>query len=183
MELSCVHSTIDVQGRNRVKPENIIYNQSKPQQGATAAEQTRSPPSNPTVDESIPLQASSHADNSMQQLKTWKGGDRCESSGGGSEHIRGGIVEVDSSRGGGEDKKSEGGGKNNGSIGDIINGGGDFEVEDDTNAPPNVHFDAEINVERDMEDSHINEFFYQTSICSSDGDCEEDVLDVEQPKK
>ncbi|GMN59451.1 hypothetical protein TIFTF001_028537 [Ficus carica] len=38
---------------------------STPQEGTTAAEQTRNPPSNPTVNESIPPQASSHADNSM----------------------------------------------------------------------------------------------------------------------
>ncbi|GMN39695.1 hypothetical protein TIFTF001_008932 [Ficus carica] len=95
----------------------------------------------------------------------------------------GGVVEFDSSRSGGEDEKSEGGGKNNGDIGDIINGGGDFEVEDVTNALPNVCFETEINVERDMEDSHFNKFFYQTLTCSSDEDCEKDVLDVKQPRR
>ncbi|GMN61075.1 hypothetical protein TIFTF001_030171 [Ficus carica] len=225
MELSCVHTTIDegqcnflhgydekVQGRDIEKPEDIIHEQSTPQQGTTAAEQTRSPLSNPTFNEYIPPQANSHAENSMvlreiqalkqtienmrteyesqfvqQQLETWKGGDRGEINGGGSKHSRGvdvrsngggdikaqniiytltvnvtticGVVEVDSSRGGGEVDKSKGRCKNNGGIGDIINGDGDFEVEDVTNAPPDVCFDIEINVERDMKDSHLNEFF------------------------
>ncbi|GMN46146.1 hypothetical protein TIFTF001_015324 [Ficus carica] len=195
-----------VQRRDREKPEDIIHEQSTPQQGTTTAEQTRSPSFNPTVNKSIPPQASSHADNSMvlreiqtlkqtvenmctkhesqfsqleklitensnrvdiltniisrfvqQQLETWKGGNRDENSGGGGEHSRGVDVR--------------------------INGGGDFEVEDVTNAPPDVCFKIEINIERDIEDSYLNEFFYQTLTCSSDEDCEEDVLDVEQPKR
>ncbi|GMN51444.1 hypothetical protein TIFTF001_020602 [Ficus carica] len=73
------------------------------------AEQTRSLLSNPSVDESIPPQDSSHADNSMQQLETWKGGDRGESSGGGGEHSRGVDVR--------------------------INGGGDIETQNVIYAP------------------------------------------------
>ena len=90
----------------------------------------------------------------------------------------GGVVEVDSNRGGGENEKNEGGAKNNRDICDIRNGGGDFKVEDFTNAPPDICFETKINVERDMKDSHINEFFYQTLTCSSDEDCKKDVLDV-----
>ncbi|GMN60742.1 hypothetical protein TIFTF001_029840 [Ficus carica] len=166
-----------VQERDRKKPEDIIHEQFTPQQGTTAAEQTRSPPFNPTINESIPPHATSNADNSMQQLKTCKGGDRGKSSGGGGKHSKGvyvringgsdieaqndsypptvakttigAVVEVESSRDEGEDEKSECGSKNNRGIGDKINGGGDFE------AP----------------------------TCSSDENCEEDVLDVEQPKR
>ncbi|GMN38474.1 hypothetical protein TIFTF001_007710 [Ficus carica] len=177
-----------------------------PQEGATAAEQTRYPPSNPTVNESIPLQASSHANNSMvlreiQALKqtvekmrtkyesrfsqlqklitengnrvdmltnivsrfvqlqseSWKGGDRGESSGGGYEHGRGVDIRIIA--------------------------GGDIETQNDIYAPTYVCFGTEISVERDMEDSHFNEIFYQTLTCSSDEDCEEDILDVGQQKR
>ena len=34
-----------------------------------------------------------------------------------------------------------------------------------------------------MEDSPLNEIFYQTPTCSSDKDCEEDILDVGQQKR
>ncbi|GMN74858.1 hypothetical protein TIFTF001_052470 [Ficus carica] len=93
-----------VQRRDRENPEDIIHEQHTSQEGATAAEQTRYLPSNPTVNESIPPQASSHADNSMV-LQTWKGGDRGESSGGGGENSRGVDVR--------------------------INAGGDIEAQDD----------------------------------------------------
>ncbi|GMN44937.1 hypothetical protein TIFTF001_014119 [Ficus carica] len=195
-----------VQGRDRENTEDIIHEQYTRQEGATAAEQTRYLPSNPTVNESIPPQASSHADNSMvlrelqalkqtvekmstehesrflqlerliiengnrvemltnivsrfvqQQSETWKCGDRGESSGGGGEHSRGVDVRIIA--------------------------GGDFETQDDIYAPTDVCFETEISVERDMEDSPLNEIFYQTSTCLSDKDCEEDILDVGQQKR
>ncbi|GMN47333.1 hypothetical protein TIFTF001_016509 [Ficus carica] len=199
-----------VQGRNRENPEDIIHEQHTSQEGATAAEQTRHLPSTPTVNESIPPQASSHADNSMvlrelqalkqtfqqtiekmstdhesrflqlerlitengnrvdmltnilsrfvqQQSETWKGGDRGESSGGIGENSRGVHVR--------------------------LNAGGDNEAHDDIYAPTDVGFGTEISAERDMEDSPLNEIFYQTPTCSSDKDCEEDILDVGQQKR
>ncbi|GMN48162.1 hypothetical protein TIFTF001_017347 [Ficus carica] len=191
-----------VQGRNRENPEDIILEQHTSQEGATAAEQTRYLPSTPTVNESIPPQA----DNSMvlrelqtlkqtiekistdyefrflqlerlitengnrvdmltnivsrfvqQQSETWKGGDRGESSGGIGENSRGADVR--------------------------LNAGGDIEVHDDIYAPTDVGFGTEISAERDMEDSPLNEIFYQTPTCSSDKDCEEDILDVGQQKR
>ena len=54
-----------VQGRDRENPEDFIPEQRTSQEGATAAEQTRYLQSTPTVNESIPPQASSHADDSM----------------------------------------------------------------------------------------------------------------------
>ncbi|GMN60211.1 hypothetical protein TIFTF001_029303 [Ficus carica] len=93
----------------------------------------------------------------QQQSETWKGGDPGESSGGGCEHSRGVDVRI------------------------IV--GGDFEAQDDIYAPTNVCFGTEISVERDMEDSPLNEIFYQTPTCSSDKDCEEDILDVGQQKR
>ncbi|GMN43123.1 hypothetical protein TIFTF001_012332 [Ficus carica] len=195
-----------VQGRDRENPEDPRHEQHTSQEGATAAEQTRYLPSPPTVNESIPPQASSHADNSMvlhelqalkqtiekmstdhesrflqlerlitengnrvdmltnivsrfvqQQSETWKGGDRGESSGGGGKNSRGVDVR--------------------------INVGGDIEAQDDIYAPTDVGFGTEISVERDMEDSPLNEIFYQTPTCSSDKDCEEDILDVGQQKR
>ncbi|GMN72655.1 hypothetical protein TIFTF001_052045 [Ficus carica] len=191
-----------VQGRDRENPEDIIHEQNTSQEGATAAEQTRYMPSTPTVNESIPPQA----DNSMvlrelqalkqtiekistdhesrflqlerlitengnrvdmltnivsrfvqQQSETWKGGDRGESSGGIGENSRGADVR--------------------------LNAGGDIEAHDDIYAPKDVGFGTEISAERDMEDSPLNEIFYQTPTCSSDKDCEEDILDVGQQKK
>ncbi|GMN19897.1 hypothetical protein TIFTF001_045249 [Ficus carica] len=176
------------------------------QEGATAAEQSRYLPSIPTVNESIPPQASSHADNSMvlrelqalkqtmekmstdhesrllqferlitennnrvdmltnivsrlvqQQSETRKGGDRAESSGGRGESS------------GGVDVR--------------LNAGGDNEAHDDIYAPTDVGFGTEISAERDMEDSPLNEIFYQTPTCSSDKYREEDILDVGQQKK
>ena len=187
-----------VQGRDRENPEDIIHEQHTSQEGATAAEQTRYLPSTPTVNESIPPQA----DNSMvlrelqalkqtiekistdhesrflqlerlitengnrvdmltnivsrfvqQQSETWKGGDRGESSGGIGENSRGADVR--------------------------LNAGGDIEAHDDID----VGFGTEIGAERDMEDSLLNEIFYQTPTCSSDKDCEEDILDVGQQKR
>ncbi|GMN64217.1 hypothetical protein TIFTF001_033298 [Ficus carica] len=191
-----------VQGRDRENPEDIIHEQHTSQEGATAAEQTRYMPSTPTVNEFIPPQA----DNSMvlrelqalkqtiekiytdhesrflqlerlitengnrvdmltnivsrfvqQQSETWKGGDRGESSGGIGENGRGADVR--------------------------LNAGGDIEAHDDIYAPTDVGFGTEISAERDMEDSPLNEIFYQTPTCSSDKDCEEDILDVGQQKK
>ncbi|GMN54192.1 hypothetical protein TIFTF001_023319 [Ficus carica] len=191
-----------VQGRDRENPEDIIHEQHTSQEGATAAEQTRYMPSTPTVNESIPPQA----DNSVvlrelqalkqtiekistdhesrflqlerlitengnrvdmltnivsrfvqQQSETWKGGDRGESSGGIGENSRGADVR--------------------------LNAGGDIEAHDDIYAPTDVGFGTEINAERDMEDSPLNEIFYQTPTCSSDKDCEKDILDVGQQKK
>ncbi|GMN66899.1 hypothetical protein TIFTF001_035962 [Ficus carica] len=172
-----------VQGRDRENPENIIHEQSTPQEGITAAKQTKYPPSNPTVNESISPQASSHFDNSMvlreiqalkqtekkictehksrfsqlekliiengnridmltnivsrfvqQQSETWKCRDRGESSGGGGEHSRGVDVRI------------------------IV--GGDIEAQNDIYAPTDICFGTEINVERYMKDSHLNEIFY-----------------------
>ncbi|GMN38521.1 hypothetical protein TIFTF001_007751 [Ficus carica] len=191
-----------VQGRDRENPEDIIHEQHTSQEGATAAEQTRYMPSTPTVNESIPPQA----DNSMvlrelqalkqtiekistdhesrflqlerlitengnrvdmltnivsrfvqQQSEIWKGGDRGESSEGIGENSRGADVR--------------------------LNAGGDIEAHDDIYAPTDVGFGTEISAERDMEDSPLNEIFYQTPTCSSDKDCEEDILDVGQQKK
>ncbi|GMN46028.1 hypothetical protein TIFTF001_015214 [Ficus carica] len=195
-----------VQGRDRENLEDIIHKQHTSQEGVTAAEQTRYLPSNPTVNESILPQASSHADNSMvlrelqvlkqtivkmstdhesqflqlerlitengnrvdmltnimsrfvqQQSKTWKGGDQGESSGGRCENSR--CVDV------------------------RINADGDIEAQDNIYAPKYVGFRTEISVERDIEDSPLNEIFYQTPTCSSDTDCEEDILDVGQQKR
>ncbi|GMN56229.1 hypothetical protein TIFTF001_025343 [Ficus carica] len=72
-----------------------------------------------------------------------------------------------------------------------INGGGDIEVQNVIYAPTIavttisgvVEVDSSRGGERDMEDSHLNEFFYHILTCSSDEDCENDVLDVEQPKR
>ncbi|GMN54713.1 hypothetical protein TIFTF001_023840 [Ficus carica] len=171
-----------VQGRDRENPEDIIHEQHTSQEGATAAEQTRYLSSPSTVNESIPPQASSHDDNSMvlrelqalkqtiekmstdhesrfvqQQSETWKGRDRGESSGGGGENSRGVDVR--------------------------INAGGDIEAQDDIYAPTDVGFGTEISAERDMEDYPLNEIFYQTPTCSSDKNCEEDILDVGQQKR
>ncbi|GMN59808.1 hypothetical protein TIFTF001_028913 [Ficus carica] len=93
----------------------------------------------------------------QQQSETWKGGDRGESSGGIGENSRGADVR--------------------------LNAGGDIEADDDIYAPTNDGFGTEISAERDMEDSPLNEIFYQTPTCSSDKDCEEDILDVGQQKK
>ncbi|GMN22768.1 hypothetical protein TIFTF001_047482 [Ficus carica] len=191
-----------VQGRDRENLEDIIHEQHTSQEGATAAEQTRYMLSTPTVNESIPPQA----DNSMvlrelqalkqtiekistdhesrflqlerlitengnrvdmltnivsrfvqQQSETWKCGDRGESSGGIGENSRGADVR--------------------------LNAGGDIEAHDDIYAPTDVGFGTEISAERDMKDSPLNEIFYQTPTCSSDKDCEEDILDVGQQKK
>ncbi|GMN38519.1 hypothetical protein TIFTF001_007750 [Ficus carica] len=96
------------------------------------------------------------ADNSMV-LQTWKGGDRGESSEGICENSRGADVR--------------------------LNVGGDIEAHDDIYAPTDVGFGTEISAKRDMEDSPLNEIFYQIPTCSSDKDCEEDILDVGQQKK
>ncbi|GMN58753.1 hypothetical protein TIFTF001_027857 [Ficus carica] len=172
-----------VQGRDRENTEDIIHEQYTYQEGATAAEQPRYLPSNPTVNESIPPQASSHVDNSMvlreiqalkqtvekmctehesrflqlQKLITENGRDRGESSGGEGEHSRGVDVRI---------------------IAD-----GDIEAQNDIYAPTDIYFGTEIIVDRDMEDSPLNETFYQTPTCSSDKDCEEDVLNVGKQKR
>ncbi|GMN31897.1 hypothetical protein TIFTF001_049727, partial [Ficus carica] len=93
----------------------------------------------------------------QQQSETWKGGDRGESSGGIGENSRGTDVR--------------------------LNAGGDIEAHDDIYAPTDVGFGTEISAERDMEDSPLNEIFYQTPTCSSDKDCEVDILDVGQQKR
>ncbi|GMN73722.1 hypothetical protein TIFTF001_052228 [Ficus carica] len=93
----------------------------------------------------------------QQQSETWKCGDRGESSGGG--------------------------GKNSSGVDVRINAGSDIEAQVDIYAPTDVGFGTEISVKRDMEDSPLNEIFYQTPTCSSDKDCEEDILDVGQQKR
>ncbi|GMN37405.1 hypothetical protein TIFTF001_042636 [Ficus carica] len=93
----------------------------------------------------------------QQQSETWKGGDRGESSGGIGDNSRGADVR--------------------------LNAGGDIEAHDDIYAPTDVGFGTEISAERDMEDSPLNEIFYQTLTCSSNKDCEQDILDVGQQKK
>ena len=46
-------------------------------------------------------------------------------------------------------------------------------------APTDVGFGTETGIERDMEDSPLNEIYYQSPTCSTDKDREEDVgLDV-----
>ncbi|GMN67285.1 hypothetical protein TIFTF001_036349 [Ficus carica] len=81
-----------------------------------------------------------------QQSETWKCGHRGESCGGGGEYSRGVDVRI---------------------IAD-----GDIEAQNDIYAPTDVCFGTEISVERDMEDSYLNEIFYHTLTCSSDEDCE-----------
>ncbi|GMN19570.1 hypothetical protein TIFTF001_050941 [Ficus carica] len=202
-----------VQGRNRENPEDIIHEQHTSQEGATAAEQSRYLPSIPTVNESIPPQASSHADNSMvlrelQALKQTmekmsqtmekmstdhesrllqferlitKNNNRVDM----LTNIVSRLVQQQSeTRKGGDRAESSGGrGESSGGVDVRLNAGGDNEAHDDIYAPTDVGFGTEISAERDMEDSPLNEIFYQTPTCSSDKDREEDILDVGQQKK
>ncbi|GMN47370.1 hypothetical protein TIFTF001_016548 [Ficus carica] len=170
-----------VQGRDRENPENIIHEQHTNQEGATAAEQTRYLPSNHTVNESIPPQASSHADNSMmlRELQALKQTIEKMSTDHESQFLQLERLITENDR----DESSGGGGENNRGVDVRINAGGDIEARDDLYAPTDVGFGTEISVERDMEDSPLNEIFYQTPTCSSDKDCEEDILDIGQQKR
>ncbi|GMN70198.1 hypothetical protein TIFTF001_039241 [Ficus carica] len=188
-----------VQGRDRENPEDIIHEQHTSQEGATAAEQTRYLPSPPTVNESIPRQASSHADNSMvlRELQALKqtiekmstdhesqflqlerliteNGNRVDM----LTNIVSRFVQQQSETWKGGDR-----GENSRGVDVRINAGGDIEAQDDIYTPTDVGFGTEISAERDMEDSPLNEIFYQTPTCSSDKDCEEDILDVGQQKR
>ena len=188
-----------VQGRDRENPEDIIPEQYTSQEGATAAEQIRYLPSTPTVNESIPPQASSHADNSMvlRELQALKqtiekmstdhesrflqlerliteNGNRIDML---TNTVSRFVQQQSETWKGGDRAESSGG------VDVRINAGGDIDAQDEMFAPTDVGFGTERGIERDMEDSPLNEIFYQTPTCSSDKDCEEDILDVGQQKR
>ncbi|GMN63073.1 hypothetical protein TIFTF001_032162 [Ficus carica] len=168
-----------VQGKDKEKPEDIIHKQSTPQQGTTAVEQTRYSPSNPTVNESIPPQASSPANNSMvlreiQALKQTiekmctehesqfsqlekliiENSNRVDM----LTNIVSRFVQQQSEtwKGGDRGESSGGGGEHSRGVDVRIIAGGDIEAHNDRYATIDVCFETEISVERDMEDSHLN---------------------------
>ncbi|GMN73632.1 hypothetical protein TIFTF001_053056 [Ficus carica] len=124
-----IGGTERVQGRNRENPEDIIHEQHTSQEGATAVEQTRYLPSNPTVNESIPPQASSHADNSMvlRELQALKQTIEKMSTNHESQFLQLERLITENDRG----ESSEGGGENSRGVDVRINAGDDIEAQDD----------------------------------------------------